>query len=276
MSKNTQLAEREPKKTKSDIKISKRVYIPAIACVIIAIAICAVMLSSIQAKAINAATEEFNSAATEEHDKIYDKFKQFGYDIGFKKSRTQNDILATIDKVKEVEVLEVLDVSASDVKEYKFDNELTDPSNIFLKLINFVTGNHNSEVHPQAVVWLEGNCIGTYEIDLKSSEVIVDSANNYVLVRLPSPSLKFIAHDFEVKYYNNGTPFRKILNGSTQQGLDAAIQDTADMTAHLHDMLNNREQSDLAREQAIALITALIKDINHDNPDITVDVEFFS
>ncbi len=283
MSKNTQIAEREIEETKRahGKKGFKKVNITAIVFVIVAIAVialCVPKLSGVQSMAFGAATEKFSSTVTEERDKIYEKFRKYGYDIGFKRSHTQNDILATIDKVKEVEVLEVLDVSAADVKEYKFDNELTNPSNIFLKLIRFVTGNPNEEAPPEAVVWLEGSCIGTYEIDLKLSEIIVDRANNYVLVRLPSPSLKFISHDFEVKYFNNGTPLRKMLDGSTQQGLDAAIKDTADMTAHLHDMLNDRDQSDLAREQAKMLVISLIKELNSDvsDIDIKVDVEFFS
>ncbi len=288
MNKNTQLPLREtekpdpemheteePKPVRSGI-ISKKAIISAAVC-LVAAAVCAVILCKIQENAFRIAGENFNSALAAERENTYDKFYNLGYDIGEKRSHISNDVLVDVNKIKEVEVLEVLDVSASDVKEYKFDNELTNPANVFLELVRFVTGEQVDAPPPEAVVWLEGSCIGTYEIDLKSSEVIIDNANKYVLVRLPSPSLRFISHDFEVKYFNNGTgTLRKVFDGSAQRGLDAAIQDTADMTAHLHDILNDRDQSDHAREQAEILVVDLIKDLNSDVPDITVDVEFFS
>ncbi len=279
MNKNTQLALREEEKSKlaQGIKINKAVIILSVAFLGAVVIICVVMLCGIPQNAIRIAGDNYKSAFSAERENTYDKFYQLGYDIGEKRSHISNDVLVDVNKIKEVEVLEVLDVSASDVKEYKFDNELTDPANIFLELIQFVTGKQDETPSPEAVVWLEGSCIGTYEIDLKSSEVIIDNANKYVLVRLPSPSLRFISHDFEVKYYNNGTGIlRKVFDGSAQRGMDAAIKDTADMTAHLHDMLNDREQSDHAREQAEVLIVDLIKDLNSDVPDIKVDVEFFS
>ncbi len=269
MNKITQLALRE--------KISKKAIILAAVVLAAAVISCVVMLCRVRANTLKAAGEKYISALAAEREKTYDKFYNLGYDIGEKRSHISNDVLVDVNKIKEVEVLEVLDVSASDVKEYKFDNELTNPANIFLELVRFVTGEQVDAPPPEAVVWLEGSCIGTYEIDLKSSEVIIDNANKYVLVRLPSPSLRFISHDFEVKYFNNGTgTLRKVFDGSAQRGLDAAIQDTADMTAHLHDILNDRDQSDHAREQAEILVVDLIKDLNSDVPDITVDVEFFS
>lgn len=272
-------AEREPSpnKGKKPRRVPKKVYIPTIAGLIIVAIICTILLCNVQKTALDSATKQFDLAVSDARQEVYDAFYQTAFDIAEKRNHVANEILIDVNGIKESETLEVLDVSAFDIKVYKFDNELTKPSNIFLDMISFVTGNQTTAELSQAVVWLEGSCIGTYEIDLKASEVIVDNANNYVLVRLPSPSLKFISHDFEVKYFDNGTGIlSKPLNGSTQQGLDAAIHDTADITAHLHDMLNNREQSDLAREQAIALITALVKNINHDNPQITVEVEFFS
>lgn len=272
-------AEREPSpnKGKKPRRVPKKVYIPTIAGLIIVAIICTILLCNVQKTALDSATKQFDLAVSDARQEVYDAFYQTAFDIAEKRNHVANEILIDVNGIKESETLEVLDVSAFDIKVYKFDNELTKPSNFFLDMISFVTGNQTTAELSQAVVWLEGGCIGTYEIDLKASEVIVDNANNYVLVRLPSPSLKFISHDFEVKYFDNGTGIlSKPLNGSTQQGLDAAIHDTADITAHLHDMLNNREQSDLAREQAIALITALVKNINHDNPQITVEVEFFS
>lgn len=277
----TPIEERKPSpeqhKEKTTHRVPKRVYIPTIAGIIAVMAICAAMLGGMRKKAMEAAGREFESAMTTAHDETYDKFYRLAYDIAEKRSHAANEILINVDGIRETETLEVLDVSASDVKEYRFDNELTKPANLFLDMISFVTGTQTTSAPPQAVVWLEGSCIGTYEIDLKASEVIVDNANKYILVRLPSPSLKFISHDFEIKYFNNGTKIlSKPLNGSTQRGLDAAIHDTVDMTSHLHDMLNDRDQSDLAREQAKTLIENLIGSLNSDIPDLKVEVIFFS
>lgn len=257
--------------------IPKKGYIPIIVIVVVVAAICIAMLCNNQAEMLKTAENQFHLAFTTTRNETYDKLYDWAYEKGEKKYHVSNRIIIDIDDIKETETLEVLDVSASDIKEYKFDNELTKPTNIFLELISFVTGSQTASAPPQAVVWLEGICIGTYEVDLKSSEIIVDNENKYVLVRLPSPSLKFISHDFEVKYFNNGTkPLCKVLDGSNQRGLDAAIHDTADMTSHLHDMLNDRDQSDLARKQAETLIENLIRELNFDIPDLDIEVKFFS
>lgn len=278
MGNKIETAEHETSQKHRKLKsIPKKAYIPTIVAVVAVVAICIAMLCNIQAEMLKAAENQFHLAFTTTRKETYDKLYDWAYEKGEKKYHVSNRIIIDIDGIKETETLEVLDVSASDVKEYKFDNELTKPTNIFLELISFVTGSQTASAPPQAVVWLEGSCIGTYEVDLKSSEIIVDNENKYVLVSLPSPSLKFISHDFEVKYFNNGTkPFCKVLDGSNQWGLDAAIHDTADMTSHLHDMLNDRDQSDLAREQAETLIENLIRELNSDIPDLDIEVKFFS
>ncbi len=59
-----------------------------------------------------------------------------------------------------------------------------------------------------AVIWLQGSCTGIFTVNLNAGEIIVDDVNDYVLVRIPRPSLTtFETPDFEVMYYNSNTPF---------------------------------------------------------------------
>ncbi len=66
--------------------------------------------------------EEFASALEQKREEVYSNFYDKGFEVGEERYHTKNSETTSINNIKEVAVLEVLTVSASDVKEYRIDN----------------------------------------------------------------------------------------------------------------------------------------------------------
>lgn len=227
-----------------------------------------------------AAKKKYDMALAQTRSETYDKFYNTAFKHAEERNHTKNQVTISVSNIKEIAVLEVLEVNASEIKEYKMDNELTKPLKFLVSLKKNIPQDVENEVFntPGAVVWLQGSCTGIFTTDLNASEIIVDNDRHYVLVRVPVPSItRYETPSFDVKYFNNNTPFPKLLNGSAKIGLDAAIEDTADLTECLHEIIYEKaEYRQMARESAELLIKNLVKGLNPEISDLQVDIEFFS
>lgn len=222
------------------------------------------------AKKLEGFQETYGGAYAQAHDNVYNGFYDAAYADSEKRHHISNEVLISVGDLRKNAELEVLEVVASDIKEYTFDNEFSGAARVVSAFIG-------KEIQAEGVAWLEGMCGGVFSVDLNAAEIVIDDENKYVLVRIPSPTLEFTTTSFEVKHLSNGTVNDNIFNGSTKFGLEEAMNDTADMTAHLHDVLNeNHSYREIARSSAQTMIINMIKSVNPDIPDLEVEVKFFS
>lgn len=208
----------------------------------------------------NSFADEYLNTVGQKSEEAYNYFYDNAYKLAEKRNHVKNEVILDVSGIRNDPILEVFTVSASDIKMYKIEGQET-VFNITLK--------------NGGVVVLEGSCTGIFTVDLNMAEAVVDNENKYVLVRVPAPSLTdFTTAEFDVKYFDRET---KILNGSTKQGVDAAIEDTKDMTEILHKkIMSNVEARNMATESAKMLIENTVKRLNPGVDGLTVEVEFFS
>ena len=196
------------------------------------------------ANSYNAAYESERASAYQEQ---YDKY----FDRAEKDYHVSNRVSITIGDLKEIAKLEVLTVS--DV-EYIIEE-----------------GENNSN---GITSWLEVPGQGTYVVDLQAAEFLTDDERAYVKVRAPYPELTNISIDYaNVKklFFKND-----ILNDSYKVGEDLAQRqlNSADMLIKKEFASNERFYLS-AQDAAVSTIQCLVKQLNPQNEDMNVEVEFY-
>ena len=196
------------------------------------------------ANSYNAAyASEKNAAYQAQYDKYFDRAES--------KYHVSNRVAITIGDLKEIAKLEVLKVS--DV-EYIIEEGATNSNGI--------------------TSWLEVPGQGTYVVDLQAAEFIVDDERAYVKVRAPYPELTNISIDYanvQKLFFKND-----ILNDSYKVGEELAQRqlNSADMLIKKEFASNQRFYLS-AQEAAVSTIQCLVKQLNPQNTDMTVEVEFY-
>ena len=133
----------------------------------------------------------------------------------------------------------------------------------------------NSEDNSNNIVsWLEVPGEGTFVVDLKAGEYIVDEERADVLVRVPYPELINVHIDYanvrKILFKND------ILNESYKIGEDLAKEQLDKADALLKKEFTSNQNYYLnAQEAAKHTIEALVKQLNSDIPNLSVDVEFY-
>ncbi len=199
------------------------------------------------------------AALSESYNAAYDSEKNAAYQAQYDKyfARAESDyhvsnrVAITIGDLKEVSKLEVLKVS--DV-EYIIE-EGADNS-------NGITS------------WLEVPGQGTYVVDLQAAEFIVDDELASVKVRATYPELTNISIDYanvQKLFFKND-----ILNDSYKVGEELAQRqlNSADMLIKKEFASNERFYLS-AQDAAVSTIQCLVRQLNPQNPDLDVEVEFY-
>lgn len=177
----------------------------------------------------------------------YDKF----FDRAESNYHVSNRVAITIGDLKEIANLEVLKVS--DV-EYIIEESASNSNGI--------------------TSWLEVPGQGTYVVDLQAAEFIVDDERAYVKVRVPYPELKNISIDYanvQKLFFKND-----ILNDSYKVGEELAQRqlNSADMLIKKEFASNQRFYLS-AQDAAESTIQCLVRQLNPQNADMMVEVEFY-
>ncbi len=173
------------------------------------------------------------------------------YDIFFHKAKeahsVSNDVSIIVDSLHEENELEVLHVQ--DVA-YEISDEDED-----------------------VVSWLEIPGEGVYTIDLKSSEFILDNEHKHILIRVPPPELsqfKILYEDVLTLYFED-----EWFKESQEVGVNIARENLSNAEGTMiRNIMNNQRFEQAARESAVQIINGLVKDINPELPELTVEVEF--
>lgn len=209
------------------------------------------LLQSVIKVGASALMDGYSTAFDDEREETYQKIYQKFYDDAEEKYHVRNRGSISIGDIRETGKLEVLKVS--DV-EFIIDEKDQTEGNV--------------------VSWLEVPGEGTFVVDLQAAEFIVDNERVHVLVRIPNPELTNISIDYKnvdkLLFKDN------IFNGSYRQGEDLARKQLSE-----GDLLIRKEFSSnpsfyhKAQDAAVSTITYLVKQLNPDETDLVVDVEFY-
>lgn len=136
-------------------------------------------------------------------------------------------------------------------------------------------------------LWTKFGGYGTYTVDLKEAEIIVDDANQYISIRIPEPELTEFSLDEDesmVLMYKDRSkevkipflPPQKFFGGSYSEGF--ALYDGQKKEASKtirENIASNQDYYNSAKESAIVQIEKLIRSLNPKVPDLKIDVEFY-
>lgn len=223
------------------------------ACVFVAVILFGVSLLVFRNAVVDAAAvglDAFNDSMTESAKERREEMGKLGYQRGFADFKTVNDVTIRVDEVRKSAKLEVMKVSS------------------------VVYIHDTGDLGDKVVAWLKVNGEGVYTVDLAAGEYVVDNANRYVLVRVPAPALEKVSvTGFEKKLFQDNTwfPFE-----SAGVGVQLAMNQLALAENELtEDIKNNVAANTSLDSTAQTLIAALVRSLNPEVPELTVEVEFF-
>ncbi len=209
-------------------------------------------------KGVEAATNSYAESKEEAHLSTYNKFFESSKDA----HAVSNDVAITIDSIREENELEVLQVH--DVVYETSENE---EGNLFEEFFNSI-------VNPQVTSWLEIPGEGVFTVDLKTAEFIIDEAHNHVLIRIFPPQLSQFRLSYDkvvILYFND----EGLLNETAKVGEAVAREQLSSAESSLIQNIRNNQRFDQsAKDSAVQILTILVKDLNPELPDLTVEVEF--
>lgn len=181
------------------------------------------------------------------------KIRQDAYNTVYKQSETShhtsNRASIMLDGIREKADLDVLEIDTSYI--YVSDEE--------------------DKARAQTI-WYKIPGTGTYSIDLKMTEFIIDNDRQHVLVKAPVPAVtKFSEKKAQELEYRDD---RFIIKGNVAEGETTARKMLFKAhTEMMKGLESNQEYLDAAESSARKLITNIIKSLNP-SIDLTVTVEF--
>jgi len=195
--------------------------------------------------------ENYNLSYDEEKAVIYEMVYSTFFNSGEEKFHVKNKVAIEIGNLKEVQKLEILKVSS-----------------VEYIIIDAESNDDNIES------WLEVPGEGTFIVDLKKGEFIVDIERVHVFVRVPYPELTNV----NIVYANVSKLLFEddLLNGNYSVGEDLARQQLSDAELLIHKELSSNQNYYLnAQKVARSTIENLVKQLNPNVPDLKVEVEFY-
>ncbi len=194
--------------------------------------------------AASAVKSAFSDSLKLKKGETYQAFYQTSFDIAEEKYHVENKVTISVEDIKEIAGLEVLQVSD----------------------IEYVYNEGNTKI------WTAVKGHGVYTVDLSLGEFLVDEARQYVRVRVPSPQLGRSGLDYE---YENYLFEDGIFNGSTKKGVDLAQNDLKAAQNQLQVKLTSTQiYYESAQKCAEEIIRSLVRNCNPGVTNLVVDVEF--
>lgn len=186
------------------------------------------------------------SAKKDAENSIYQTF----YDTAEARYHVKNEIAISVDSIREAANLEVLKVS--DV-EYIIQNKKESKDGI--------------------TSWLEVPGEGVFTVDLQASEFVVDNQHRYILARIPNPVLSECRIQYQnvvqLEYRGN------TISDSIKDGENLAQKQINEAYMKIRtEFTSNPRFFNAACSAAETMVTNLIKSLNPDIPDLTVEVAF--
>lgn len=247
-----ELHEVKKKKTKPRNKKKKSGgYVKYIVAIVVMISSCILISRNVVSAGANAVSDGYDTAFNRERDSVWQEWYQKYFDKAEQEYHVSNRAAITIGELKKTAKLEVLQVS--DV-EYVIDKNEDNKNNI--------------------TAWLEVPGTANYTVDLQAAEFVTDDEHAFVLVRVPYPELSNITIDYEnvqkLLFKND------LLNDSYRVGEDLARKQLSQADILIRkEFASNQNYYQSAQDAAKTSITSLIRQLNPDIDDLTVEVEFY-
>ena len=199
-----------------------------------------------------AAADSYAMAYETEKNAVYQELYQQAYDRAEEKYHLSNHVYISIGNLEETETLEVLKVRDSEI----ITSEASDNS-----------GKINA--------WLKAEGEGTYTVNLKTAEFVIDQERCHVLVRIHSPELSNInvdAASLEPLWFRQESFLN---NGEFSDGVQLANRQVKEARVRIEkSLMSNQDLYEVAKNVAESSIQNLVKQFNPDIPDLVVEVEF--
>ncbi len=233
-----------------------------IAGVILILIILAVVFVSVGSQAAMSAYSVKKDQVSEE---TYDMFYGKIYDAAESAHHVSNDVTISIGSLQEENRLEVLKVS--DVV-YEITENGQSGSGI---------GSMLSRIFNRTVdSWLKVPGTGVYTVDMETAEFIIDNDHKYVLVRMMIPELSEFSIDYanvEELYFKDNS----IFHNPARVGVDLVIEQLNDAEKDLIDEITSNDRfRDSSLTATVNIVTGLIRELNQDLPDLTIEIEFIN
>ena len=213
----------------------------------------------------SAASDSFSSAKENASDEAYSYFFEKSYTSAEKAHHVSTSISVNIGDLHEEQSLEVLQVRTVS---YEVPSE-SDKG----KLATLVSDAVDA-LAADPISWLEVPGYGVFTVNLQTCEFIIDNTRQHVLIRATSPELE----DFSIDYANvKSLYFEKggLFKNSAKCGADEARKQLQNAELKMHQDINNNQQFyKQAKTSAETIIKNLVKQLNPQLPDLTVEVEF--
>lgn len=228
--------------------IKKYGLVSSVVALIILIATCLFLLKDTIAIGSEALANSYSIAYENEKSAAYQELYQGAYDRAEERYHVSSKVLISIDSFEESEKLEVLEANH----------------------VEFITEDRDDNTD-NITAWIEVSGKGTFVVDLKAAEFIVDNEHKFVLVRIPYPELTNVTITNAVqKLFKDD-----IWNGSYSDGVHLAVDQLNDADARIKKaLMSNQYIYKNAQTVATSMIINLVKELNPDIPDLTVEVEF--
>lgn len=210
------------------------------------------------------AGEAFQRTRTEVQEDVYQKHYLDAYEKAENTHHVSNRISISISDIQKMQKLEVLQVSNVTYITEDDADESEEAKDLWSGFVGIFEGRLTS--------WIEAIGKGSFTVNMKASEFIVDNERRYVLVRIPRPSLDNFTLDQAKAVYVNDDGVKK---RGTSDGVDLAAR----QRRYAWEKLKKEVESDQffyesAEKAAETILENLVKGINSDIPELTVEVEF--
>ncbi len=215
-----------------------------------------------------AAPKAFDEGKVEVEEQVYQDFYNKSFNAAEKAHHVENKVDISIGDLEEKQSLEVLKIVNLTYRLDQSEKEQT----WYKDAIDNVTGVFNEE--PKIYLQVPGK--GVFTVNLKAGEYIVDNTHKYVLARIPEPELTQFAIDYEnvdMLEFEAGGLFKKF----AKYGEEKAEAELKEAELELmREANNNQEYYKRAVKSAENIIVNLIKQLNPDISNLTVEVEFIN
>lgn len=215
-----------------------------------------------------AAPKAFNEGKAEVEEQVYQDFYTKSFNAAEKAHHVENKVNISIGDLEEKQSLEVLKIVNLT---YKGGPEEKDQA-WYKDAIDNVTGVFDEE----PTIYLQVPGKGVFTVNLKAGEYIVDNTHEYVLARVPEPELTQFTIDYvnvDILAFKDGGLLKKPAKYGEEKAEEALKEAELEL---MQEANNNQEYYKRAVTSAENIIANLIKQLNPDIPNLTVEVEFIN
>ncbi len=213
--------------------------------IVASLVLLSVLFSFSVVRCISSAKHAYSAAKAENRQLASEAIANFSYAKGEHKYHTSGRVAINVDSVRETAKLEVLNVST----------------------VVYFSVEENGKPR-----YLEANGSGVFTVDLSAGEYICDDTDHYVLVRVPEPEL---GSNIALEKVDSLTGMVK--GATSEEGVIQGLSDNESASRAIENTFkHNPSYNEMAKDAAKILIPALLRGLNSDIPDLTVEVQFMS